>query len=613
MPAANLRLYAKWTANAGTAYTAKHYQENIAAGTYTLAATQASSGTSGTTVTPPLNTYTGFTAPATQTVTIKGDGSTVLNYYYTRNSYQRTFHPNNGQSDTVNTIKYGALIILPTVTKAGYTFGGWYDNGAFTGTPYTATSTMPAASLELYAKWTANAGTAYTVKHYREILAGTLYSLFETETLYGTSGSPVAPAVRTYEGFAAPAPQTVSINGDGSTIVRYEYQRMGYDLICHPENGQPGTITDTIRYGATLVLPPVAYVGFTFEGWFTNANYTGQPYVPTTMPANNVELWAKWRIQATISLPATVSSELSTGVDGTVPAPALVHDAVTLAWSTSAGDVAPTGSIVVTGTMPDGKTWVVCNEPIPADAAQPFVVTTTDQVLGTGAPWNGGVLGQGLYKFEAEYVPAEGSLFYPENSDVEQVTVTAPVGWSENFDSYGVGSDINGQGGWQNMQIFDTTPLQVSNTPSRSGGNSLELTPQTHQGDIRIVGHPYPQATSGRWEVSFWWYVPYATEHAFFQIDNELYARELSCNHEYLTLWDGENGAVASATLIAGQWVPVRYLVDLDSDTYEVWYNGDSLYAGVFPATTITFVVGSLNGTTSNGYIDDVSVLPVTP
>ena len=117
--------------------------------------------------------------------------------------------------------------------------------------------------------------------------------------------------------------------------------------------------------------------------------------------------------------------------------------------------------------------------------------------------------------------------------------------------------------------------------------------------------------TSGVWEVSFWWYVPYATEHALFQIDDQLYARELSGNHEYLTLFDGRPRS--SATLITGQWVPVRYLVDLDNDTYQVWYNGTSLYTGVFPATNITFVVGSLNGTTSNGYIDDVSIMPVTP
>ena len=44
-----------------------------------------------------------------------------------------------------------------------------------------------------------------------------------------------------------------------------------------------------------------------------------------------------------------------------------------------------------------------------------------------------------------------------------------------------------------------------------------------------------------------------------------------------------------------------------------MWCNGNSLYTGVFPATNITFMVGSLYGTTPNGYIDDVSVVPVTP
>ena len=210
-------------------------------------------------------------------MTIKGDGTTVVNYYYTRSSYALTFHKNNGGPDQSGPIRYGAQISAPSVTRTGYTFAGWYDNSGFNGSPYTLT-TMPAQDLTLYAKWTANAVT-YTVKHYQEITAGDLYSLFETETLSGAAGTQVAPAVKTYSGFTAPLPQTVTINGDGTTVVRYEYRRMGYDLICHPENGQPGTITDTIRYGETLVLPPVTRQGFTFEGWFDNVGLSGTPYV----------------------------------------------------------------------------------------------------------------------------------------------------------------------------------------------------------------------------------------------------------------------------------------------------------------------------------------------
>lgn len=382
MPAAALHLYAKWTANTNTNYTVRHYQENLTAGTYTLAATQSLTGTTGTQVTPAVNAYPGFTAPAAQTVTIAGTGTTVVNYYYSRSSYQVTFHPNNGGLDTTATFRYGAFIVLPTVNRAGYTFAGWYDNGAFSGSPYTATSTMPAAPLQLYAKWTANAVT-YTVEHWREITAGTLYSLYESETFSADAGSQATPAVKTYEGFTAPAAQTVTVKGDGSTVVRYDYQRNGYELLCHPNNGA-GDITNTIRYGATLVLPPVSYPGFVFQGWFTNEECTGEPYIATAMPASNLELWASWRIGAVIMLPVEISSQLSSGEDATVAAPALVHDTVTFTWDTSGGELVPAGSIVVTGTMPDGHTWVVYNEPIPANATQPYVITTTDQVLGTG-------------------------------------------------------------------------------------------------------------------------------------------------------------------------------------------------------------------------------------
>ena len=101
----------------------KHYQENIAAGTYTLAATQTLAGTSGTTVTPAVSSYAGFTAPTTpQTVTIKGDGTTVVNYYYTRSSYALTFHKNNGGPDQSGPIRYGAQISAPSVDPGGLHF-----------------------------------------------------------------------------------------------------------------------------------------------------------------------------------------------------------------------------------------------------------------------------------------------------------------------------------------------------------------------------------------------------------------------------------------------------------------------------------------------------------
>ena len=61
-------------------------------------------------------------------MTINGDGSTVVEYHYTRNSYQLTFTPGTPDADIVRTVVYGGQTAPPTVARAGYTFAGWYDN-----------------------------------------------------------------------------------------------------------------------------------------------------------------------------------------------------------------------------------------------------------------------------------------------------------------------------------------------------------------------------------------------------------------------------------------------------------------------------------------------------
>ena len=137
-------------------------------------------------------------------MTIKGDGSTVVNYYYTRNSYQLTFHPNNEGSDTVPaTFKYGALIIAPSVTRAGYTFGGWYDNAAIQRHRLHRNQHHARRESDALRQVDGERGHVH-----RQALPGdrrrNLYSLFETETFSGTAGSQVTPAVKTYEGSRLP-------------------------------------------------------------------------------------------------------------------------------------------------------------------------------------------------------------------------------------------------------------------------------------------------------------------------------------------------------------------------------------------------------------------------
>ncbi len=140
---------ATWTPNTNTAYTVNHYKQNVAGDGYDLADTDNLTGTTGAEVTPAVKSYEGFTAPSTQTVTVLADGSRVVTYNYTRKSYTLAWALDGGSVETPGTaagsVKYGAPLTAPMVTKTGYTFAAW--------TPAVA-ATMPAANTTYTATWT---------------------------------------------------------------------------------------------------------------------------------------------------------------------------------------------------------------------------------------------------------------------------------------------------------------------------------------------------------------------------------------------------------------------------------------------------------------------------
>ena len=150
--AGDTMLTAKWTARTDITYVVHHYQQNITDNEYTLFETQNLKGTADASIKPATNSYTGFTAPTKQTVTVKPDGSLVVNYYYTRNSYSITFVTNGGDTITKITQKYQSELSVPDATRDGFTFGGWYTNTTLT-TSYTKPTTMPATSRTVYAYW----------------------------------------------------------------------------------------------------------------------------------------------------------------------------------------------------------------------------------------------------------------------------------------------------------------------------------------------------------------------------------------------------------------------------------------------------------------------------
>ena len=94
-----------------------------------------------TLVTSDLTLYAKW-EPNTYTVTLNTDGGTI-------------------NSGSVTGYTYGDGASLPTdVTKANYTFGGWYDNSGLTGTAVTSIGATDTGNKEYWAKWTAVGGAS---------------------------------------------------------------------------------------------------------------------------------------------------------------------------------------------------------------------------------------------------------------------------------------------------------------------------------------------------------------------------------------------------------------------------------------------------------------------
>ena len=90
------------------------------------------------------------------TATIANGNQTVIKFYFKRNELTITFDSNGGSAVNSQTRHYGqAYGELPTPTRTGYTFNGWY-NAQTGGTKIESTDTMGNSDITLYAQWTAN-------------------------------------------------------------------------------------------------------------------------------------------------------------------------------------------------------------------------------------------------------------------------------------------------------------------------------------------------------------------------------------------------------------------------------------------------------------------------
>ena len=140
-------LYAIWEKGTGTPYEVHHYLERLE-GAYPYVPHEKDNlrGETGAWTAAAAKSYDGFTPIEFEQKRIKADSLTVVEIFYTRNSYLLTYKDSLSAGVYASqTYKYGAAVTaIADPTKTGYTFTGWSP---------AVPDTMPAWALTVYAQW----------------------------------------------------------------------------------------------------------------------------------------------------------------------------------------------------------------------------------------------------------------------------------------------------------------------------------------------------------------------------------------------------------------------------------------------------------------------------
>lgn len=340
-PTADTTLYAVWEGD-NVKYMVVYWGENADDTNYSTLATASLTGKVGSTVT--LNKITGalpstvsdrqhFKFSRSDSATIRADGSSVLNVYFSRNSYKLTFKEKDrlfisGKVITTIEAKYDSDIAyvwesgkVKERLDAGYVF-----ESSVTGDYYSFLQKMPNQNITMTAtQWS---GSTYYVYYYLEILPGQdtsglttttngnkTYYLYHTTTLQGSDLSlTYAEDYFPITGFTQRDSRVPSFDSREASLY---YLRSSFNLTLNNYGVETKEAvpyeTDISAKGAQPARPAGFSENAVFKGWYEvpvgQITDSTQPFNfnGKTMPAKDLVLFAYW-----VEQPVTLTVQVPT-------------------------------------------------------------------------------------------------------------------------------------------------------------------------------------------------------------------------------------------------------------------------------------------------------------
>jgi len=329
---------------------------------------------------------------------------------WTAKTYTITFDTQGGSTVAPITQEYNTAVTAPTdPTKTGYTFDGWDKN---------IPSTMPAENVTITAKWKVN---QYTITFNTD--GGSSVATITQD--YGTAvNAPANPTKEgyTFNGWNPALPSTMPAKNETHTA---QWTINQYTITFDTNGGS--TVSPIKQNYNTTVTAPAAPTkeGYTFAGW--------DKEVPSTMPAENVTITAKWTInQYTITFDVdggTAVAPITQDYGTAVTAPA----APTKTGYTFAGWDAEVPATMPAGDMTVKAQWTINKYTITFDTDGGTAIEAITQDYGTAvtAPADPTKTG---------YTFAGWDVEIPATMPAENVTITAK--WTIN--QYTITFDTDG-------------------------------------------------------------------------------------------------------------------------------------------------------------------------
>jgi uncharacterized repeat protein (TIGR02543 family) len=209
----------------------------------------------------------------------------------------------------------GKLSSLPTPTKTGYTFNGWFTDE--TGGEKVTTSTIFTANTAIYARWTL---ITYTVTFNAN--SGTVTPTTATTGVGGTLASLPTP-MRTGYTFAGwfttltgGTEVTENRKYSANATIYAHWTQSTYNITFDAAGGAVTPVTMKIdESGRVASLPTPTRAGYDFDGWFT-AEAGGTAITTSTVFSGDATIYARWTPVYAVTFSSSTNGVLAATVDG---------------------------------------------------------------------------------------------------------------------------------------------------------------------------------------------------------------------------------------------------------------------------------------------------------